>query len=130
MAEQKPKKPVEFKLKFPVKVDGTLYGDKFIIDNGKRHFKFTSLYEPKPAYINFNQVESFSVTYDPKKYLWAVGLILLFIIVGLLVLMYKINLPNCKIEIKKKNGDLVNFRLNLDSANQKLLQEHVILENL
>lgn len=110
----KPKKPIEFSPRFPIEVEKKLYGDKFIVDLEKRHFKFTSKFEEYPAYINFNQVERFTVKYDPKKYLWVVGLILLFVVVGLIVLIYKMNLPSHQIEILKKNGTKVKFRLNME----------------
>ena len=121
----RPKKPIEFKLRHPVKVEDKLYGDKFIIDLEKRHFRFSSQYEDKPYYINFNQVERFKVIHDPKNYLWAVGFILIFIVVGLLVLIYKMNLPNHRIDIVKKNGTTVSFRLNLELALAEKLRNAV-----
>jgi hypothetical protein len=122
------KKPIEFSPRYPIEVEKKLYGDKFIVDLEKRHFKFTSKYEEHPAYINFNQVERFTVKYDPKNYLWVVGFILLFVVVGLIVLIYKMNLPSHKIEIEKKNGTIVKFRLNMEPKVAEALVKAVQLQ--
>ncbi len=126
---KKPKKPIEFSPRFPIEVEKRLYGDKFIVDLEKRHFKFTSKYEEQPAYINFNQVERFTVKYDPKNYLWVLGFILIFLVVGLIVLIYKMNLPSHQIEILKKNGTLVRFRLNLEPKVAEALLNAIQLED-
>ena len=125
--EKKPKKPIEFKPRFPIKVEDILYGEKFIVDLEKRHFKFTSKYEEHPAYINFNQVERFTVKYDPKKYLWVLGFILLFVIIGLMVIIYKMNFPNYAIEIVKKNKTSIKFRLNMEPQVAEALRKAVQL---
>ncbi len=112
-------------IRHAVKVQGTLYGKTFEVNKDKQYFRFTSDYEESKI-IHFNEVNDFSVTHDPKKYLCLIALLTLVLFVGIFIILYKILMPKYQVEFEMKNKEDIRFRLHLDkqtaSAMEKVFQ--------
>jgi hypothetical protein len=99
----------------PAKFREQLYGSQITIIRSKQHIKFESEYHA-PDYLPFSQIKSLQVTYDPKKWLLWVGILLLFVIVGIIILYVRRFYPPWELRFELKKGDPVVVRARLDTA--------------
>ncbi len=86
----------------PVKVNNELYGKSIHFNHPKKTIKFTSKFH-KPTFVKYDEIEEITIYYDRKRVLLVLGLLTVFVFVGIFILFFRTHLPPWRISIKLKN---------------------------
>lgn len=108
-----------------IKYRGLTYGKRIEFNHSKKYIKLESTYN-EPAYIQYTQIEQVKILYDPKKWLMWAGAFLMFIIVGLFLILYKVFLPPWEIQIYLKNHEPLKIRIRFDTIDAQQLYSFCI----
>ena len=88
----------------PAKVKNELYGMRIDFNAEKRYVKFISQFH-EPDYVYYDQIERMVIRYDRKWMLLWIGLLTIFLFVGVFILIFRNRYPPWEIKIFLKKTD-------------------------